>query len=443
MGTQPLTNIVNVTVQVSPIAAVATALNLGLIVGPSAVINNVTRTSLFSGTAGMLAAGFTALDPEYAAAELYFSQFPAPTNVVIGRQGTAQTTLETALTSGTAYTSLSVAALTGAIAAGDTLTIGTGSTTQTVTSSAAAAAGATTIAVVSFTANAAYAIGTAVSNAESILTAVTACRASNTNWYACYACGAADADVEAVAPYIQSATPVSVFFYDTQDAAVLAGTTPNVMSILQADGYSRTWGQYSTTAHAAAAAMGIAMGLNTGLANSAYTLAYKSEVGVTPEVLTTPQVTAITGWNGNVYTSYGGQYNLLVQGDTANGTPFDQVLNLDILTVSIQTAVMNALTESPKIPQTDAGVSILVNDISAVCAQAATQGILAPGVWNAAPVLGLQTGAALSTGYVILAATIASQTAAQISARQAPLIYACVLLAGAIEHVAIGVVVDS
>ena len=93
MGTQPLTNIVNVTVQVSPVAAVATALNLGLIVGPSAVISNVTRTTLFSGTAGMLAAGFTALDPEYAAAELYFSQSPAPTNVVIGRQGTAQTTL--------------------------------------------------------------------------------------------------------------------------------------------------------------------------------------------------------------------------------------------------------------------------------------------------------------------------------------------------------------
>lgn len=442
MGTQPLTNIVSVAVEVSPVAAVASALNLGLIVGPSAVISNVTRTQLFSGTAGMLAAGFTALDPEYAAAQLYFSQSPAPTNVVVGRQGTAQTTLDTALTSGTAYTSLAVAALTGAIAAGDTLTIGTGGTAQTVTASAAAAAGATTIAVNSFTANAAYAIGTTISNAESILAAVTACRSSNTNWYACYACGTADADIEAVAGYIQSATPLSVYFYDTQDAAVLAGTTPNVMSTLQADAYGRTWGQYSTTAHAAAAAMGIAMGLNTGLANSAYTLAYKTEVGVTPEVLTTAQVTAVKGWNGNVYTSYGGQYNLLVQGDTANGTPFDQVLNLDLLTVNIQTAVMNALTESPKIPQTDAGVSILVNDIMAVCAQAATQGILAPGVWNAAPVLGLQTGAALSTGYLVLAATIASQTSAQISARQAPPIYACVLMAGAIEHVVIGVVVN-
>lgn len=72
-------------------------------------------------------------------------------------QSSAQ--LSGALASGTAYTNLSVAALTGAIASGSTITIGTGGTTQTVTTSAYAAIGDTTISVNSFTANAAYTIG--------------------------------------------------------------------------------------------------------------------------------------------------------------------------------------------------------------------------------------------------------------------------------------------
>ncbi len=440
--TQSLSNIVNVSVQVSPVGAQAATFNLGLIVGPSAIINNVTRTALYSSTADMLSSGWTGTEPEYVAAEIYFAQSPAPNNVLIGRQGTASTTLAAALASGTAYTTLDVAALTGDIAVGDTLTIGTGGTTQTVTTTAAASAGATTIDVVSFTASAAFAIGVAVSNAETILEAVTACRSNNVNWYAGYAIGAADADVEAVSSFIQSATPASVYFYDTQDAAVLAGTTPNVMSTLQGNKASRSFGQYSTTAHAVVAAMGYAMGANTGLANSAFTMAYKPEVSVTPEVLTTTQATDILGWNGNIYTAYGNTYDLLVQGTMADGTPFDQILNLDILTTNIQTAVMNALTSGPKIPQTDSGVGILVNAVTGACRQAATAGILAPGIWNAAPVLNLQTGDTLSTGYLVQAATIASQTSAQIAARQAPPIYACVKMAGALEHVTIGVVVD-
>ena len=74
------------------------------------------------------------------------------------------TTLTTALTNGqTGITSLAVASLPAAIPSGTSLVIGYGGgTTQTVTTSAAAASGATSISVTSFTANAAYAVGTAV-----------------------------------------------------------------------------------------------------------------------------------------------------------------------------------------------------------------------------------------------------------------------------------------
>jgi hypothetical protein len=264
---------------------------------------------------------------------------------------------------------------------------------------------------------------------------------SNTNWYAVYACGAADAEVEAVSAYIQSAVPASVYFYDTADANILAGTTPNVMSTLQGAKASRTFGQYSTTAHAAAAAMGVAMGLNTGLPNSAFTLAYKNEVNVNPEALTSGQYADILGWNGNVFTTFGTSFNLLQTGSMADGTPFDQVLNLDMLTANIQVNILNALTSPPKVPQTDGGVAMLVNAVSAACQQAYVDGILGPGTWSSAPVLSLQTGTALPKGYAVVAGTIASQTQTQIAARQAPPIYACIILSGAIQTVAIGVVV--
>lgn len=74
--------------------------------------------------------------------------------------GSTITSLSVALASGTVYTSLSVAALTGPVLAGSSIIIGANG--QTVIASATVQVGATAIPVTSFTANAAYAIGTQV-----------------------------------------------------------------------------------------------------------------------------------------------------------------------------------------------------------------------------------------------------------------------------------------
>ncbi len=77
---------------------------------------------------------------------------------------TVGTKLNSALTSGQNYSSLSVASVTAAITSGDTLVIGTGANTQvvTATSSQAVSGSAKTISVTSFTANANYATNTSV-----------------------------------------------------------------------------------------------------------------------------------------------------------------------------------------------------------------------------------------------------------------------------------------
>lgn len=73
--------------------------------------------------------------------------------------------LATALTNGQAgVTSLHVTAISKAIASGDSIKIGFGTASQTVTASAAASAGATSIPVSSFTTTHAYAIGTPVAD---------------------------------------------------------------------------------------------------------------------------------------------------------------------------------------------------------------------------------------------------------------------------------------
>jgi len=365
---QSLDDIVKVTVKVSPMSTVNSGFNLGLIVGKSTVISATDRVKVYSGTDDMIQSGWVGTEPEYAAAQVYFSQSPRPSKVAIGRWD------------------------------------GTG--------------------------------------AETAVQAITACRAANNDWYAAYLCGAVKADILAIAGYIETATPLSVFFYDTKDADVAAGTAGNVMDTLQKAKRHRSFGQYSTVANAAVSAMGYAMGANTGLADSAYTLAYKTEVGILPENLTTSQVNTILGYKGNVYTNYGARYDLLVQGTMADGVPFDEVLNLDKLTNDIQTAVMNSLTSAPKIPQTDDGVSLLVSAITDPCAAARTRGVIAPGVWKGAPVLSLQTGDTLSTGYMILAESLAAQSQADRDARKSPPIYVAIKLAGAIEHVVIGVVVN-
>jgi len=277
---------------------------------------------------------------------------------------------------------------------------------------------------------------------ETAVDAVKACRAANSDWYACYVVDVTADEIEAIAATVEAMKPDSAYFYTTSDADVANGTAGNVMETLKNMGYQRTFGLYSTTAHAAAAVMGYAMGANTGGANSAYTLAYKTLVGVTPEPLSTNQVQYILGVNGNVFTLYGKNYRLLVQGTMANGVHFDEVLNLDMLAAEIQIGAVNALVGASKIPQTEAGMSLLISAIEEQCEKSVTRGAIAPGVWNAAPILTLQKGDMLSKGYLVLAESIASQPQEDREARKAPPIYVPVKMAGAIEHVVINVTVN-
>jgi hypothetical protein len=236
---------------------------------------------------------------------------------------------------------------------------------------------------------------------------------------------------------------MAAYFYTTSDADAKSGVDGNVFSALKTLLYNRSLGLYSGTVDAAASIMGYAMGANTRLANSAYTLAYKKLVGVNTDDLTPADVNIIKGNNGNVYVNRGNTYNLFESGVMANGKFFDELINTDMLVNDIQLAIMDLLASVAKVPQTEAGVSQLVGAITIACAAAVERGFLATGTWTLPSFKSVETGDMLPNGYAILADPISSQSAADRASRLAPPIYVLCKEAGAIHSFKIQITVNA
>lgn len=286
---------------------------------------------------------------------------------------------------------------------------------------------------------------------ETVLEAAQACRSKNGEWYVLVPLSAETSDIVALAQWAEAATPDTILAYTTSDESNLQETagTKGVFETLKANNYRRSFGQFSgSTANAVVATMGYAMGKNRGTSNSAFTLAFKELPGVTTDDLTETQVQYVCGDrdtegnNGNVYVRRQDAYDILQMGCMADGTYFDEVLNLDMLKNDITLNVMDLLTSSAKIPATNAGVAQIVNVINVACDKYVKTGFIAPGIWNGGEVLDLENGTMLDSGYIVMAEDVDDQSQADRDARKAPPIYVCVKLAGAIHYVTIEVNVN-
>jgi hypothetical protein len=285
--------------------------------------------------------------------------------------------------------------------------------------------------------------------AESPLSCVTTLAGLTSNWYgAMFAASVmpADSDYVACAGFINGASPSRIFGVTTQEAAALnSSLSTDIASQLQALGYNRSFVQYSSSSpYACAAIFGRAFTVNFNGSNTLYTLKFDAEAGVVAEQLTETQAAALNQKNCNVFVNYnissgtGASIAILQQGTMASGTFFDVIHGTDWLQNAIQTAVFNLLfTNTTKIPQTDAGVALLVNTVTQQLQQAVANGLVAPGVWNGPSVGAIVTGQTLSTGYYVFAPPVATQSQAARAARQSPVIQACIKLAGAIHFVSV------
>ena len=377
MTTRSLDSIVDIQVLVSPLAAARSSFNQALIIGDTNVIPVLDRLKLYESAAEVLE-DFALTDPEYIAANIYFSQSPAPDKLWIGRQDSG--------------------------------------------------------------------------SGETIVEALQACREASTEWYIAICLGAAYADHIACAAYIETATPSSVYAYTTSDADCLTGTAspPDIFTYLKALGYSRSIGQYATTQtavypnniYAIVAIMGYACGQNSGLANSAFTLKFKQETGIAIEPLSSSQITIIEGNYGNLYLEYADYYTIFEQGRMADGTFFDERINLDMFANNLQLTLMDLLYQNPKIPQTDAGVTQLIQACNEACDEAVRIGFLGPGTWTGPNVLNLKYDDPLPAGYLVQAEALSTQTQADREARKSVPLYIAIKESGAVHSCLIGVYVN-
>lgn len=195
------------------------------------------------------------------------------------------------------------------------------------------------------------------------------------------------------------------------------------------------WQYSSSSKYAAISAFGRAFTVNFTGSNTTITLKFKTEPGITYETLTTPQAAAIDAINGNVYVYYANDTAIIQQGVMANGDFFDERHGLDWLQNYVQTNLYNLLyTSTTKIPQTDAGVTRLMTNVEASLDQAVSNGLIAPGVWNGGPIGQIESGDTLTKGYYVYADAVANQSQSDREARKSPVIQAAIKLAGAIHY---------
>lgn len=543
MATTPplsLTNIVDITVQVSPTAPAVNSFNVGLFVGPSTVIPSYganSRVQLFSvpTSTPMLSAGFTTTDPEYIAGQIYSSQSPAAAQFAVGRQDLTaiqtitlggRTVTDGAITNGTdvltsataafvsgdvgsavivegagvagAALSTTIASVTNATTAvlvadasttvtgaqtsigavgvdyavndtfnitqgGGTFGIGqvltVGSSGQVLTAQLVegnqgtgytVANGLSTVAVAPSTGTGLKVNITAIG--ETLVQAAQACRIASGLWYGLTVNTPVDADNLAISEWADPLWATTRYYPYSGDATIAAGMANNLALQLQTLDL-RVLGQYATTQnglypnniYAAVAAMGVEMGLNTGLANSFFTIAHKPLAGIAPEPLTQTQYTNIKNAGFNVYGDFQ-NVELEEPGFMSNGAPSFLWLFLAVYVAQLQSEIIAVLQDNPAVPQTNAGEQLFLHAANQAGAYMANIGFLAPNVWGGASVnltgLSITNGQALSNGYLNMAQPYSQQLTADRDAGKAMPVYSFITTAGAVQSIAIGVYVQ-
>ena len=472
----PLSDIIPVSVIVAPLAVPGLTFNQGLIVGSSVTIPSIganSRLRLYTSVNDMLTDGFSTSSPEYLSATLYFGQTPQPTFLWVGRQDlTAIQTVAIGASAGTGYVVGDLLTVVQGGASGGVVKVTTIGGSGAVTGVApvdgqrgtgyAVASNLVTSAITGSGSGFTVSISTI---GETALQSVTACRIAQPAWYACMFVGtAADADHEAIAGYIEAATPASTYFLTSGASSILNNTTPNLFAVLKASAYRRTWSIYSTTQsgaapnniYASAAAMGKAMGLNTGAPASYFDLMFKQLAGVIPEPLTQTQVNVIggtidrsdPGLNGNLYLYYqNGAYLWVQNGTMSSGVFFDEVLQLDMLANDCQTSGVNLLVSLPSLPLTDGGVNMMKTALAGACQRSQSRGFIAPagkwlGVTIGSGAGSIQNGDNLPIGWTIYAPPVSTLSAGQRAARILPSFTIVLIEAGSAHSLAVSIVVQ-
>lgn len=268
--------------------------------------------------------------------------------------------------------------------------------------------------------------------------AITATRAINEEIYVfSFAYETTDTNIPAVASAVDAFSSPTLFLYQTKDAKCLQSGSTNILKTIKDTDTNKTCGFYSTQKNLINAVMGLICGLNSMDSNSAYTLAYKSLIGFTPEEINDVQLQNLVGYNGNTYCQFGRRYNFIYHGLMAGGYHVDEQFLIDSARYLIQQYAVAGLTSARVVPQTESGVTSVISFITRACEVLRRAGFIATGIWTGGDVLNLTAGDSVNNGYYIQSESIADQNPEDRKARKSPTIYVALKAAGAIEHIVV------
>lgn len=486
----PISRLVNVDVNLSPLAAQMQNISTLLILGTSNVIDVTERYRVYN-SIDAIASDFGTSAEEYLAALLWFEQAPQPNELLIGRWAktatagrltgatlsaaqqqmsvwTAVTTPKFKITvNGGVATDITVASfaaetnlngVAGLIqtalnthVAGTTcvwdsnynrfvIQSGTTGASSTISFLSAPATGTDISAMLGMRSTSSGSYVTDGVIAETAVSSVTTFDSNyGQKWYAVTMLGSAsNADHQAIAAYIQATNNKHIYGVSTQEAGVLvSGDTSNIAYLLSQSEYSRSVVQFSSSnPYSVCSLLGRILTTDYNGNNTVITLMYKQEPGITPETLNSSQITNLEGFKANVFVAYNNDTAIIEKGTVASGEFVDVITGTDWLALQIQNEVFNLLyTSTTKIPQTDAGHHLIVTAIENVCSQAVRNGLLAPGTWTAGGFGTLNQNDFLPKGFYVYAPPVAQQFAADRAARKSVTIQVAAKLAGAIHTV--------
>lgn len=487
MSGLPVSRLIRVSVNLSPLAAARRSFGILMVAGDSDVIDPVERFREYT-TIEAVALDFGTNAPEFFAAQLYFGQSPKPNTMYIGRyvrtatsailKGGILTTAQQLISNFTSITnggfkvdidgveqdilaldfssetnlngvaSVITAALTDAVCTwnGSRFIITCDSTgvTSEIGFASAPSAGVDISTILKLTSVLALQPVPGF-DAETPVECATELAEISSNWYGLtFASSVMPTDDQsvAVAGLIQALGTSRIFGVTATSTLVLEATVTNdIASRLLDLGYTRSFTQYSANPYAICSFFGRAFSVDFNANRSTITMMYKQEPGVVAENLTDTQATTLKNKRCNVFVNYDNNTAIIQYGVMSGPAYFDEIHGLDWFQNAVQNECYNLLyTSKTKIPQTDSGANQIVTAISKVCDEAINNGLAAPGTWNADGFGQIERGSYLKTGYYIFATPIANQSQSQREQRVAPPIQVALKLAGAIQE--IDVIVD-
>lgn len=501
----PTSDIVNVSVSVAAEAQFANGFATMLLLGISPVLPTGDRLQPFSNLAEVAAVFGTNVE-EYYAAEVYFGQTPQPASLLIMRRfnaavpgellggedpdilvgdyssisngslklsvdGTVETLTGINLTAVVNLNGVASAVQTAlaAVKTGSTVIwnglqfivrSGTTGTSSTVTYSIASGTGTDLGTMMGLT-FAQGAIETAGAAAESVVTSLAAAWDLSQSWfYFTFTKEIWDEgtvpnpDIEAAAAWAEANELFFGISY-VDGTAFVSSPSGSTAATMKSLGYSYTAGQYETVAvpntdpYAICSMIGRLVTVNYDLPNSTINLKFKQEPGISANQLTELQRQQLEANNVNYYTLFG-LNAMIAQGVCAGGRWIDEVVGLAWLRWAVQSAIFAYLYSlNTKLPQTDKGVACITQVIAGVLDRAVSNGLLAPGQWNAGPVTGtdgstvVNTGDFMKKGYIIYAAPVATQSEIKRTERIYDLFTVILKGAGAIQQVNVAMTFES